>query len=839
MKKTLLNKISYIAVSLLFLALGMFGISRVHLHSGLPLQLEKKGSELIIAGIRSDGITSDPGLMKGDRLVKIGDFSIQSRREIDFVLDRVLPGDIVTLVVQRGKEIFSVSQTISPRFTRRYIIINLLLGLLLWIVAIFVYLSKPFDKAARIFFWGFMTLSASILCNWPGYPFDTGFPGYVQPVLYLIIYPLVPVFILYFTMIYPTEKKIITNHKYLPALIFIPGLVFIILLEASYLPTIHLKSISYYLKYVDFYNGFRLYLILYLVIGIGFFIHSYKFADTRESRDRIRWILWGMCVGAFPFLFLWTIPSIMGISPFIAEEVNYIFLMVVPLAFGFSIVKYQALDIEIVINRSIVYVIVTGIIVSLYLAFIGFIGHFIQAISPKTSSFFTIIFTLFAAAFFAPIKNRIQTFVDKTFYRVKYNYRLAIKDFGDAITSAHDKNQVSQLIIRKINNSIPIEKIMLLLPGASEKIYDMVASQGMSEDDLIDIRNELREGITYQVDKFRTVLVKPGRAELTDFPPLPNTAGLNRRGIELIIPILLQHKIVGLLVMGKKMSGMRYSDEDIELLTRLASLGLGTLERLKTQETIILERAEKEQLKELSDLKSEFISHVSHELRTPLTSIQWSIENLLDGIPEKPSLKIREYLEGIHDSSQHLGRMIENLLDVSRIEQDRIEIIPERINIREEVNKVLDILKPLAEKKNIRFKTIPAEILWVRADRDRLRDILTNILDNAVKYSNEGDQVEIKIEKKIDTKKLKEDKKEMVSISIVDHGPGIPKEKQGAIFERFERVRTDKAVREKGLGLGLHIVKKLVELQGGRIWVESEVGEGSAFTFILPNGGKD
>jgi signal transduction histidine kinase len=331
-------------------------------------------------------------------------------------------------------------------------------------------------------------------------------------------------------------------------------------------------------------------------------------------------------------------------------------------------------------------------------------------------------------------------------------------------------------------------------------------------------------------------LVKPGRAELTDFPHLPGTAGLDKLGIELVIPIMLEDNIIGLLVIGRKKSGMRYSDEDIELLTRIASQGLIALERLKTQETIILERAEKEKLKELSDLKSEFISHVSHELRTPLTSIQWSIENLLDGIPEQPGPKIREYLEGVHDSSQHLGRMIENLLDVSRIEAGRIEIFLEKLDIEDQVKKILDIMKPLAAKKNIRFKTTQPESLWVRADRDRLRDILTNILDNAIKYSNDGDEIEIKIEKKIDTKKLKGQDKKMVSISVTDHGAGIPKEKQQTIFERFERIREEKATRKKGLGLGLHIVKKLVELQGGRIWVESEEGKGSAFIFVLPGG---
>jgi signal transduction histidine kinase len=358
----------------------------------------------------------------------------------------------------------------------------------------------------------------------------------------------------------------------------------------------------------------------------------------------------------------------------------------------------------------------------------------------------------------------------------------------------------------------------------------------VSKDDLFELRCRLREGITNQVEKLRIVLVKPGRAELTDFPQLPGTTGFDRLGIELVIPIMLEDNILGLLFIGKKKSGRRYSDEDIELLTSITNQGLLALERLKTQETIILERAEKEKLKELSNLKSEFISHVSHELRTPLTSIQWSIANLLDGIPEPPAPKIRQYLEGVHDSSQHLGRMIEDLLDVSRIEAGRIEIVLERLDIKDEVKKVLDILKPLAEKKNIRFKTTQPESLWVKADQDRLRDILTNILDNAIKYSNDGDEVEIKIEKENDTKKVTGAQNEMVSISIIDHGPGIPKEKQQVIFERFERIREDKATRQKGLGLGLHIVKKLVELQGGQIWVESVVRKGSAFILVLPGG---
>jgi signal transduction histidine kinase len=830
MTKKLFIKIFFIIISLSFLALGLFGISRLHLHSDLPIQWEKKRDQILVANIPAEKKSQDEQLEKGDCLLKIDGYPIQTGREIDFVLDNKLPGEKVSLVVQRGEEILTVSLILIPRFNKRFIIINLLLGLLFWIVGVFVYLSKPSEKASRIFFWGCMTLSASILCNWPGYLFDAGFFGYVQQVLYLFIYPLVPALILYFTMIYPTEKRLILNHKYLSIIIFAPCLVFIILLEATYLTAIHLQSMKYYLNYVDFYNGFRIYLMLYLIVSIGFFIHSYKFSDTKESRDKIRWILWGMCVGAFPFLFLWTIPLVIGLQPFVREEVNYIFLTVVPLSFGFSIVKYQALDIEVVINRSIVYALVTGIIIALYLILVGITGHFLHVMSPGPSSFLIIIFTLVAAILFSPIKSRIQNFVDKTFYRVKYNYRLAIKDFSNAIFSAHDQIQLTDLILEHINKAIPIDRIALMLRSNSETIFRTAASQGMTEDDVLDLRCELAEQLGHLIREHRVPMIKPGRAEVSNIARIPENRTLDRIGVELIIPISLQEELTGLLVLGRKLSESKYSAEDIELLMTMANEGFMALERLKLQETMILERAEKEKLKELSDLKSEFISHVSHELRTPLTSIQWSVENLLDGIPEQPGPKVKEYLEGVHDSSQHLGRMIENLLDVSRIEAGRIEIFAEKLNVLDEVNKVLDILKPLADKKDIRLKVMQTEELTVKADRDRLRDILTNLLDNAIKYSNQGDvvEVELKIEKKFE--------KEMIVISIIDHGPGIPKEKQEAIFERFERIRKDQAVREKGLGLGLHIVKKLVELQGGRIWVESEVAKGSTFTFILPRG---
>ena len=153
-----------------------------------------------------------------------------------------------------------------------------------------------------------------------------------------------------------------------------------------------MNSLDYF-KLFWFYNTIlRFYFVGNLVLSICCLIKSYFFAKTKESRNKIQWILWGLSIGTVPFLFFWTLPQALGFSPLISEEIIYFFLLIVPVAFGFSIVKYQTMDIEIVIHRSLVYSMVTGIIIIFYLGLVGLTGHFIQTLSQQYNHLFTIIF---------------------------------------------------------------------------------------------------------------------------------------------------------------------------------------------------------------------------------------------------------------------------------------------------------------------------------------------------------------------------------------------------------------------------------------------------------------
>ena len=230
-----------------------------------------------------------------------------------------------------------------------------------------------------------------------------------------------------------------------------------------------------------------------------------------------------------------------------------------------------------------------------------------------------------------------------------------------------------------------------------------------------------------------------------------------------------------------------------------------------------------EKLMELDRLKSAFISIASHELKTPITSIMGFAELLLD---EEPDAKTRkEYLKIIYEESERLSRLLNDLLDISRIELGKKTIQKEVSNLREITDHSILRLSNEAEKKNIRIINTVSEKSRVMADKDALSQILINLLSNAVKYSYNNKDVAVSCE-------LSD--KEAI-ICVIDQGIGMSKDELSHIFtEKFYRSERKEVRDTQGTGLGLSIVKGLVNLSGGRCWAESEIDAGSRFSFTLP-----
>jgi len=233
-------------------------------------------------------------------------------------------------------------------------------------------------------------------------------------------------------------------------------------------------------------------------------------------------------------------------------------------------------------------------------------------------------------------------------------------------------------------------------------------------------------------------------------------------------------------------------------------------------------RRVEEAMRELNRMKSEFFSSISHELRTPLHSIAGFTKLMLQDKVSAPETQ-REFLTIIDEQSEHLGKLIDSLLDVSRLESGHFEIQKQRLSLKDMIHDAAHELYPLINEKGIVLsENIPAALPEVEADRERLRQAMTNLLSNAIKFSPDGGDIIVKAE----------DKGNELLVQVTDHGIGIPKEALRHLFERFYRVKTPAGV--GGAGLGLYITKQIVEAHGGRIWVESELGKGSTFYFTVP-----
>ncbi|GAB4241730.1 MAG: hypothetical protein Kow00121_67830 [Elainellaceae cyanobacterium] len=222
-------------------------------------------------------------------------------------------------------------------------------------------------------------------------------------------------------------------------------------------------------------------------------------------------------------------------------------------------------------------------------------------------------------------------------------------------------------------------------------------------------------------------------------------------------------------------------------------------------------------------MKDEFISIVSHELRTPLTSIHGSLGMLASGLLDADSETGKRLLEIAVDSTERLIRLINDILDVERIESGKVKMVKQTCNVADLITNAANVVQAMAEKFSITLSVTPISIeVW--ADSDRIIQTLTNLLSNAIKFSLSGGIVWL----------LAEQQGEQVLFRVKDQGRGIPADKLDTIFERFQQVDASDSRNQDGTGLGLAICRNIVQQHGGQIWVESTLGEGSEFFFTLP-----
>jgi signal transduction histidine kinase len=416
------------------------------------------------------------------------------------------------------------------------------------------------------------------------------------------------------------------------------------------------------------------------------------------------------------------------------------------------------------------------------------------------------------------------------------------------LTEALDQQTATSDVLRVISSSpTAVQPVFDAIAASATRLcqglyglvfrYDgqeitLAAEYGSEPDRLPVIRSAYprppdRGSVAAQAILERRVIAIADAQSGTEFPHVAARArAIGYRAI-LSVPMLIRGEAIGAINVVR-VEAIPFTDTQIALLQTFADQAVIAIENVRLFTELQEQNREVEhkslELAAASQAKSEFLANMSHELRTPLNAIIGFSEVLVDRMFGDLSDKQDEYLRDIHASGQHLLSLINDILDLSKIEAGRMELEPADFDLSTVIDNALILVRERAGRRGITLgHAIDDRIGVIRGDERKVKQVLLNLLSNAIKFTPEGGRVDVHA-----TARGKR-----VEVSVIDTGIGIAPEDQEAVFEEFRQVGPA-ANKVEGTGLGLTLSRKFVELHGGRLSVESRLGAGSTFTFTLP-----
>jgi signal transduction histidine kinase/methyl-accepting chemotaxis protein len=376
---------------------------------------------------------------------------------------------------------------------------------------------------------------------------------------------------------------------------------------------------------------------------------------------------------------------------------------------------------------------------------------------------------------------------------VRHAVQLSEADAG----TIYEFDKTAQIFIPQINHSVSAE-IIEVLRDSKLRVGDRT--------------------VIGQAAEKRTPQQVPDLAEIPEYP-IPSIRNAGYRSL-LALPLLREEKLIGGLVVRRKQPG-EFPPPVVNMLQTFAAQSVVAIHNAQ----LFREIEDKSQEIQIANKhKSEFLANMSHELRTPLNAILGYTELIIDNIYGEIPEKIREVLERVEKNGRHLLNLINDVLDLSKIEAGRLTLSLNAYSMQDIIQTVFTSVEALAVEKHLEFKVTTPDILEKgKGDAQRIAQVMLNLLGNAIKFTEQG---EVKLEVAVSN--------ESFIISVTDTGPGLSKEDQEKIFKEFQQADASSTKKKGGTGLGLSISKKIVEMHGGEIGVDSVLGEGSRFWFSLP-----
>jgi len=764
-----------------------------------------------IAGFRNRSAlpkgTSAPAILSLDGI------PIKNTRDLDFILSLKAIGDPVAYELRTDAGV----ETVRTRLVRYYEAapaIFLTIGIFGFLIGFLVFFLRSGERQARIFYSATLAFGAAVMISGDLYGAYRGGRSLLPGVLFNFAYPLAPALLWRFCRTFTTPPgKNWFNYFWAVPVAFGAAL------NYGFLYSQLQASLEAYRVVQDWIFLFRGYMAVACIAAVVELIRAYRKSISDTVKAQIKWIFFGSVLGLSPFVFLYQLPQVIGGAgaELIREDTSSVFLILIPVCIAIAILKFRLMNINLVINRSLVYSLLTVFMVGVYLITVELLRLVFVRTAIVHGNWIPIGAAVLAAAAFQPGRKRIQLLVDKTFFRQDYDYRKAVLNFNTRVQKIMDPGHLLSEFNGAVAKALPCDHLGVLVWAPAEEAPRSVLCEGLDE---------------RAAGAFLSFPPPPGGVWARE-EAVRTTQGidfskrdlLKSLGLEIALPLPFgSGAMAGWLAAGRKRSGLRYTGEDLELMATLAAALAAGLLRVRLQEEIIYERASREKADELSLLKTEFISSVSHELRTPMHSLQ-NLSELLESGKVQDEARRDRLLHLMAGECGRLSRFIHNVLDFGKIEQGTKLYDLKTAAVQPAIREVVDLVRSAAAAEDLDLRAeMPREDVVLEADQDALRQALLNLVDNAIKYSQGRKDITVRLLPG----------NESVEIQVEDKGIGIEPGNRERIFEAF--FRSPEAVQQnpKGVGLGLKIVKHIMDAHGGRIGLRSEPGQGSTFSLIFP-----
>lgn len=766
------------------------------------------GAYIIAGGAQGQvsGLPEDFDLHPSPYPVQFGEFALGSEDQLAARIAGEPVGSTVVLRDGGGSPVtsFTTVRAYGPFHT----LVVRLNGFLFLAVSLVVFAPRVDKVPARDLFWACTLYGLAVMIGGVHVPPHGAWYGPALPLLRIFALAALPIFLLHVGLTFPRRLAILDRQRRLVPAITLVGLAIATWHSLAWLRWLGEGSAESWAAVAPARTAAGVYLAVVFGAGcIGLVAGSLR-AEQESEREQAKWLLWGIAMGSVPFIFLHALPAALGMETALPVEVARVFSLVIPLAFSSAVVRYRFLEVDIIIRRSLLYFALASLLVGVYAILGIFVGQRIEQRWPETGPFVPIVATVVAALLFAPTRRGVGTLIDRLFFKIRYDHKRALAAFEERLQKTGDQEHLARVLGRFLRHHLGSGSVAVKLVHEDHHF--------LAGGDLPPLRSAppdtgtaARKGSTSRAQLERAF---PGEWE--------------RAGFALFQTVNVEGDDLGMVLLGPKRNARRYVAEDLDLLEAACEASGRRLRRINLEQDFVAQVVARHQIEEMNCFRTQFFAQFAHDLRSPLTSINWGARNLLDGVVGEFTEPQRRYLEGIEASARQLVRLVNNLLEVTRLEFGMPEVEFGPVSVIDVVGESVSKLRATAAVKRVELRMSTDGAPPVQGHPEKLLEVVDNLVENAIRYSSPDSTVEIEVVA-VDNE---------VELRVLDRGPGLEEEEIGTIFEPYRQGQPSPHSTQHGFGLGLFVVKSWIEKMDGQVEATNRAGGGACFRLRIPIG---